>query len=397
MGKLLSFLIADDEEAILLSLKTYIQKSFSNAEVIEAEDGLDAYTKINDYHPNIIIADYDMPRLNGLDLCRRVRGETKYNDIYFIALTANHDSVVKTEILEAGADDYINKPFNKEEFVYRLRSAARYIGMQERLAEENALLHDLANELESTINDLRVFGYNLIHARMPNSIIKMHNVAGISAWMAKQFNELDEPQMRDLEIAAAMCDCGKISLPDHLVNNPVVIDGHPTDPLMTQVPIYAKGILGKVSRFKDAGDILYHLYENFDGTGFPDRQQSWQIPLASRIIRVVSDYLDLLILKKPQEVALETIKKASKRYYDNRAVTLLEQFLALNAARESGVVEKAVNIHELTDGMVLSRDIVTNSGLKILPSGAILREKSIKAIIAHNATDAIIGDIYVKD
>ncbi len=397
MPKLLTFLIVDDEEAILLLLKAYIKNSFNLADVYSAEDGLDAYNKVKEYHPNIIICDYDMPKLNGLDLCRRLRADANFNDIYFIALTGNTDSVIKKEILEAGADDYINKPFNNEEFVYRLRSASRYINLKEKLAEENILLHDIANELESSINDLKAFGYNLLHARMPNSIAKMHNVMGITVWMAKQLNEFDEGQLRDLEIAASLCDCGKISLPDNLVNNPVVLDGMPTDPLMTQVPNLSKDILSKVGRFKDAADILYHLYENFDGTGFPEKQQSWQIPLASRLIRVVSDYLDLLILRKSKAEALDIIKRSSRRFYDNRAVILLEQFLALNAAQESGTREKAIKLHELKEGMVLTRDIITNSGLKIIPNGAVLRAKSIKAIISHNATDAIVGDIYVKD
>lgn len=397
MNRPISFLIVDDEEALLLTLKSYIKRSFPAAEIDTAEDGLEAFNKIKENHPQIIICDYDIPRLNGLDLCRRVRAESIYNDIYFIALTANNDGIIKNEILQAGADDYINKPFNTEEFVYRLRSASRFISMQDRLAEENQLLHDLANELESTIKDLKNFGYNLIHARIPNSIAKMHNVGGISIWMGKQLNELDEAQMADLEIAASLCDCGKISLPDNLVNLPVVLDGQPTDALMAQVPQLSRDILAKINRYKGAADILYHLYENFDGTGFPDKLQSWQIPLASRIIRVVSDYLDLLILKKPQNEAIQTIQKASKKLYDNRAVTLLEQFLALNAAREAGVKEKAVKLHELKDGMVISRDIITNSGLKLIPAGAILRDKSIKAIITHNTTDAIIGDIYVKD
>lgn len=397
MPKSLTILIADDQEVVHISLLNFIRKEFPTAMVYQSFDGLDAYQKLKELNPNIIICDYDMPRLNGLDLCRRVRTDSTFNKVYFIALTASQDSNLKSEILEAGADDYINKPFKQEEFKYRIRSAERYIYMQEKMEEENILLHKLASELESTINDLKIFGYNLIHARMPNSIIKMHNVAGIATWMAKQLKELDEVQMRDLEIAASMCDCGKISLPDNLVNTPVVLDGQPTDMLMKSVPTVARNVLSKVNRFKEAGEILYRLYENFDGTGFPDGLQSWQIPLSSRIIRVVSDYLDLLIMKKTQQEAIATIKQFSKRYYDHRAVTLLDQFLQLNEAREAGIKERVIKLHELGEGMVLSREIITNSGLKILPKGAILREKTIKSIISHNATDAIVGDIYVEE
>ena len=119
-----------------------------------------------------------------------------------ILYDANNDKNLKFEILEAGADDFLNKPFVTEELVARLRSASRYVRLQERLKEENKLLHDLANELEDSIADLRGLAYNLMHARIPNSIIKMQKVGEISTWMAKQFNEFDDTQISDIEIAA---------------------------------------------------------------------------------------------------------------------------------------------------------------------------------------------------
>ncbi len=397
MSKPLSFLIVDDEETIIVSLNALIKKSFPQAVITKSYDGLEAFNLIKSQHPKIVISDYGLPKMNGLDLCRRVRADINLNDVYFIVVTANNDKNLKFEILEAGADDFLNKPFVTEELVARLRSASRYVRLQERLKEENKLLHDLANELEDSIADLRGLAYNLMHARIPNSIIKMQKVGEISTWMAKQFNEFDDTQISDIEIAASLCDCGKLILPDSMIKSPVVLDGQATHPLMHQVPIQSKEILSKVVRFKNSATFLYHVYENFDGTGFPDKLQSWQIPLASRIIRVASDYFDLITLqKKTSKEALLIMAKGSKRFYDNRAVTLLEQYISINSAKESGIKEQAVQLHELEDSMVLTRDIITNSGLKLIPSGATLREKTIKTIIAHNTTDPIIGDIYIK-
>lgn len=397
MSKPLSFLIVDDEETIIVSLNALIKKSFPQAVITKSYDGLEAFNLIKSQHPKIVISDYGLPKMNGLDLCRRVRADINLNDVYFIVVTANNDKNLKFEILEAGADDFLNKPFVTEELVARIRSASRYVRLQERLKEENKLLHDLANELEDSISDLRSLAYNLMHARIPNSINKMQKVAEICTWMAKQFNEFDETQISDIEIAASLCDCGKIILPDSMIKMPVVLDGQATHPLMHQVPVQSKEILSKVVRFKNSATFLYHVYENFDGTGFPDKLQSWQIPLASRIIRVASDYLDIMTYqKKSSKEALNLVSKGSKRFYDNRAVTLLEQYIATNSAKESGIKEQAVQLHELEDSMVLTRDIITNSGLKLIPSGATLRERTIKTIIAHNTTDPIIGDIYIK-
>ncbi|MDD3125107.1 MAG: hypothetical protein PHV24_04665, partial [Candidatus Kapabacteria bacterium] len=117
-------------------------------------------------------------------------------------------------------------------------------------------------------------------------------------------------------------------------------------------------------------------------------------PISSRIIRVVSDYADLVIARKmkPNE-AVEDIKRQSKKLYDNRVVTLLEQFvMRIDPAHAD---ESALQLHELEPGMVVKRDVITNSGLKLLPAGATLSEASIKTLIKYNTTDPIIGDIVV--
>ena len=393
----LSFLIIDDEESIVFTLMALIRKSFPNAGVFHAFDGLEGFNIIKTKHPKIVISDFNMPKMNGLELIKRVRADNTLNDIYFIVVTANSEKNTKIQLLEFGADDFVNKPFVTEELLARLRSASRYVRLQNRLSEENTLLHQLANELESSISDLRSLAYNLLHARLPNSVDKMKRVNIASLWIAKQLGEFSDSQIADIDIASSLCDCGKIILPDNLIKTPVVLDGVPTNQLMHQVPLQSREILSRIRRYKDAADILYHLYENFDGTGFPDKLQSWQIPLASRIIRVISDYEDLKVYKNMHSKdALSIISKSSKRFYDNRCVTLLEQFVAVNSAKESGIKETAVQLHELEEGMVLTRDIITNSGMKLVPSGAILRERSIKSIFAHSTTDPIIGDIYVK-
>jgi response regulator RpfG family c-di-GMP phosphodiesterase len=397
MSDNLSFLIIDDEESIVFTLVALVKKSFPSSEVLHALDGLEGYNIIKSKHPKIVISDYNMPKMNGLEIIKRVRADSTLNDIYFMVITANSDKDVKIQSLEIGADDFINKPFVTEELLARLRSASRYVRLQNRLKEENNLLHRLANELESSIADLKALAYNLLHARIPNTVDKMKKVNIASIWMAKQLGELSEEQISDIDIASSLCDCGKIILPDNLIKTPVVLDGLPTNQLMHQVPLMAREILSRIRRYKDAANILYHLFENFDGTGFPDKLQSWQIPLGSRIIRTVSDFEDLRTYRNMNSnEAFGVISKSSKRFYDNRCVTLLEQFIALNSANESGIKETAVQLHELKEGMVLTRNIITNSGMKLVPSGAILRDRTISTIIAHSTADPIIGDIYVK-
>ena len=93
--------------------------------------------------------------------------------------------------------------------------------------------------------------------------------------------------------------------------------------------------------------------------------------------------------------AIEAIKRESNRLYDPKVVTLMDQYLAtINLG--PGVKEHAIMLQDLKPGMVLSRDIVTTNGLKIMPSGAILSENIIKRIFSHNSSDPILGHVFVK-
>jgi len=121
--------------------------------------------------------------------------------------------------------------------------------------------------------------------------------------------------------------------------------------------------------------------------------------MPSRIIRVALDFEEIsqrTMKKSPKEI-FDIISAESNRLYDKRVVILLEQYYATIGSKEKTSIEKAVQLYELEEGMVLSRDIITNSGIKLMPSGAVLKDNIIKKIYSHNSTDPIIGNIFVKN
>lgn len=393
----ISFLIVDDEEAILMGLKTLIKKTFPNARILTTDNGNRAWQMINAYHPQIIISDLYMPGQSGLELCKNLRENEEYDNVVFIILTANTDKDRRLKALEYGADDFLNKPFSKQELIAKVKSAARLVKMQQQLQEENQLLIELAEELERSFQDIIKLSVKFLQARIPASEDMLSRIARASVWIAEQFEDFEKEQIRDIEIAANLCYIGKIFLPDHLLKTPIMDQGRPTNSLMFQVPNSAREIVSSVPRFKDVGNILYHLFENYDGSGFPGRLKKWQIPMPSRIIRVPLDYEEYRDkTKKPKEEVLEYIASGVNRLYDKRVVTLFEQYIKTMIAQESGMVDRAVNISELTEGMVLSRDVITNSGMKIMGAGTVLDARYIKKLFAHNTTDPILGHIFVE-
>ena len=108
-------------------------------EVIEAKDGREAWASMEAEPVRVIVSDWKMPNLSGLELCRRLRARAGEEYVYFILITANSaDSANRIEAADAGVDDFLSKPLNVEELWMRLRVAERILqfATQVRLLEE---------------------------------------------------------------------------------------------------------------------------------------------------------------------------------------------------------------------------------------------------------------------
>ena len=113
-------LIADDEPQITRVLRTGLTTRGYDVRV--AADGESALDTFNDWHPDLVVTDLAMPNMDGLDLCRRLR---LISQVPIIVLSVRGEERTKVEALDAGADDYVTKPFSMEELLARMRAALR--------------------------------------------------------------------------------------------------------------------------------------------------------------------------------------------------------------------------------------------------------------------------------
>ena len=116
-------LIVDDEPHIVRTLTINLRAR--DYDVESAGDGRSALQILQERNPDVIVLDLGLPDMDGVEVLRRVR-ET--SDVPVIVLSARHDSDDKIEALDAGADDYVTKPFGMDEFLARVRAAARRAG-----------------------------------------------------------------------------------------------------------------------------------------------------------------------------------------------------------------------------------------------------------------------------
>lgn len=392
-----SFLIIDDDDLTIMALKSLIDKTYLNSIIYTSQDGNQGWDLIQRHHPNIVICNLTMPGLDGMQICKLLRAKKELSDIYFIILTATLDKVQKMKAIEGGADDFINKPVNSDELLMRIRSASRYVGLYKKITEEHSLLNELADELEKNIEDMTIMALSIQSSRIPTATELISNVSEAALWIAETLGEISQEDLLDLEIATQLCYIGKICLPDNLINTPMLTNGLPSHNLMFNVPITAGNIASKVRRFKDVANILYHIYENPDGSGFPGKLRGWQIPIGSRIIRVVLDFEEMRFFRRlPVKNILDILYREAKRLYDHRIVVLLEQYLAYTKSFSGLQNEKILSLQDLENGMVVSRDIITSNGLKLISAGVVLHDDIIGKLISHNLSDPILGHIFVR-
>ena len=134
----MKILIAEDDTVSRIILSTHLQKC--GHQVILAENGEQAYRLYLEEHPNILIVDWMMPKVDGLQLCRMVRAEKTARYTYIIMLSALNGKGSYLEGMQAGADDFMSKPFDTDTFNARLHVAERILNLQYEITQLEGLL-----------------------------------------------------------------------------------------------------------------------------------------------------------------------------------------------------------------------------------------------------------------
>ncbi len=148
-------LVVDDEPQITRVLRHSL--SAHRYDVRTAADGLSAIDTFNDWHPDLIITDLQMPEMDGIAFCREIR---KISQIPIIVLSVRGEERTKVEALDAGADDYVTKPFGIDELLARVRAALRRL--PESHDETETKLQDGDFSIDLATREIAVAG-SLVH------------------------------------------------------------------------------------------------------------------------------------------------------------------------------------------------------------------------------------------
>jgi DNA-binding response OmpR family regulator len=147
-----------------------------------ARDGREGLAAVRERAPDLVLTDVMMPEMSGTELCAAIKSDPALASVPVVLVTSKAEREMKIQGLEYGADDYVTKPFHPRELLARVRSLVRLRQAQQQLAERNALLESTNEELQTTMDELKEAGAQLVHAE------RLAAVGELAAGVAHEIN-----------------------------------------------------------------------------------------------------------------------------------------------------------------------------------------------------------------
>lgn len=309
----LKVLIVDDDPIALEILANFL--SVSGYVVELASNGKEALEKMRFYSPRIVISDVDMPEMNGVELCRAIRNRQSIQYTYLILLTSHSDSDSVLLGLDAGADDYLSKPFRQEELRLRMEGGRRLLSLEGR----DMMIFSLAKLAESRDQDT---GTHLERIREYSKVLATE----LMSW-PKFENEVDAQFVELIYMTSPLHDVGKVGIPDSVLLKPGKLTQEEFEVMKRHTLIGGETLNAsaqahpEASFLKMALDITLKHHERWDGSGYPFQLKGTDIPLSARIV-AIADVYDALTTKRvykeafSHETAADIIYKSRGTHFD---------------------------------------------------------------------------------
>jgi putative two-component system response regulator len=253
--------------------------------VIAVGDGEAGLRAVAEHQPDMLILDLTLPGVDGLEICRRLRTDSRTVTLPIIVLTAHTSTSDMVAALDAGADDFVTKPFQQVELLARLRSSFRTREVIRRMEQAHDIVVALANAVEAKDLGLKD------HCRY-----LAYRSARLAAYLGLRDGELE-----GVAYGALLHDIGKIGIAEHVLHKPGPLTEEEFR-VMREHPEIGERICDPLRMSRDFTPIIRHHHERWDGSGYPDGLRGEDIPLGARIV-ALADAFDAIVRGRPYRPA----------------------------------------------------------------------------------------------
>lgn len=293
--------IVVDDDPICLELLSNAVSQIGH-EVVQATNGLEALEFLQT-HPScrLVISDWEMPGMDGLELCHAIRSGDFFGYIYLILLTSNNSFKEKVLGLAAGADEFLGKPFEPSELSVRIKTAERILSLETR----DVAIFAMAKLAESRDPET---GAHLERMQNYSRVLAWH-LAGLPAFR----DVIDREFLRLIYATSPLHDIGKVGIPDAVLLKPGKLTDQEFEIMKTHTTLGAQTLAAALDQFPGtrflemARDIAAAHHEKYDGQGYPRGLAGDEIPLCARIV-ALADVYDALTTKRVYKPAFSHAK-----------------------------------------------------------------------------------------
>ena len=408
--------IVDDESGILRAMSRELKDLDVKIHQFEgAQAALDCLDVIN---PDVVISDVRMPGMDGIEMMEIIATKLPLSERVLLSGYADMDAAIGA-INKGRVHYYLEKPWDKDQLQQVVNKGIRLSQLRKKneflenlTQEQNTQLQQWNQELEKKVeartrllkesyqDSISTFSC-MVEQRMHDHQSNSRQVADLCRSIGESL-DLDEGDLLALNFAALMRNVGKIGFSDELLSTPYHAMDAAQRKEYQQHPNLSAVAMGALKPFKMSAPILASFCENVDGSGYPTGLKGENIPLAASILSIASDYYDLmagyicdpaLTNLQSRDWLVENRKELYPADVVDASLAVLEE---LDEAIESiEGAELSVSCHALTEGMRLTRDLVSPAGVLLLSYGTVLDQQLILHLTQLEQTGGLALQIFV--
>jgi len=422
-------LFVDDEENILKALQRLTMDEEFDTEIASSGDaGLQKLATLSNVA--LIVSDQRMPGMNGADFLQQ--SQQLAPDAIRMLLTGYSDiSAAADAINKGGASRYLNKPWNDDDLLETLKAAVetwRLLhenrrlqaivqaqneemkqwneNLKNRVLQQTTAIRKKADDLNEALIQLKQNYSGIINAfsglvELRGQKAQQHarNVMELAVAAAREYGLMPE-ELETIRTAALLHDIGEIGMPDNVLEKSQDYMTQDELRVYSQHPVRGQMAIDSIAELRPAGVLIRHHHEYFNGTGFPDHLKEDQIPIGARIL-AYADQLDRAVASggDTAEQALARIELGLSIKLDPGLQRVFRKiaryaYFTMPEIDPNATVELELKPEELRPGMILTKDLISGTGMMLLNKGVTLDTVKVEAIQRYYQLDPPLHGVF---